>query len=123
MKIDKKILFSLVLVIVVFFTGFSESINHNKDNVKLEKPLFTTYPFKSSNPNYDLLKQIGKWLSKKPNKVKNPPDWPGEDGKAVIIPPTMKEISEKRFKENQFNIVASEMIALDRSIQDKRAKG
>jgi hypothetical protein len=42
--------------------------------------------------------------------------------KGVKIPDKMKQISEHPFKENQFNIVASEMIALDRSIPDGRDK-
>ena len=46
---------------------------------------------------------------------------PGEDGKGVEIPDHLKEESERRYKENQFNIVVSEMIALDRSLPDLRS--
>lgn len=55
------------------------------------------------------------------NEPKNPPDWPGENGKAVIIPENLKESSKERFKENEFDIVASDLIALNRSIPDVRS--
>ncbi len=50
----------------------------------------------------------------------NPLEWPGERGKAVKIPSSMAELAKKRFIENQFNIVASELISINRSILDLR---
>lgn len=85
-------------------------------------PRSTSYPFSNRNPKYDLLRQIKLWYKKKPITVTNPPEWPGEDGKPVTIPENLKNESESRFKENQFNIVASELIALNRSISDMRPK-
>ena len=115
---------SFILITIALLINLTETKEKKEDTIiKIEKVLFTTYPFKSTNPGYDLIKQINKWFSKKLKKVTNPSHWPGEEGKAVIIPENMKIISDKRFKENQFNIIASDMIALDRKIPDKRAKG
>ena len=54
-------------------------------------------------------------------KGTNPSNWPGEGGRAVVIPNHLREESKKRFKENQFNIVASDLMALNRSINDQRS--
>ncbi len=51
----------------------------------------------------------------------NPSNWPGEAGRPVVIPNHLKEEAKKRFKENQFNIVASDLMALNRSIIDQRS--
>lgn len=51
----------------------------------------------------------------------NPPSWPGEGGHAVVIPDNLQDESKKRFGENQFNILASDLIALNRSIRDQRS--
>lgn len=53
----------------------------------------------------------------------NPPNWHGEGGRAVVIPNELKEESKKRFLENQFNILASDLMALNRSIKDQRSAG
>lgn len=81
-----------------------------------------SYPFTCSNPNLNFSKQIELWFKKPFIKATNPPEWPGEGGVAVVIPEDLKEESENRFKENQFNIVASDLIALDRSMPDLRSK-
>lgn len=51
----------------------------------------------------------------------NPSNWPGEGGRAVVIPSNLQSDAKKRFKENQFNIVASDLMALNRSINDQRS--
>jgi polypeptide N-acetylgalactosaminyltransferase len=51
----------------------------------------------------------------------NPPSWQGEGGRAVVIPNELQEESKKRFAENQFNILASDLMALNRSIKDQRS--
>jgi hypothetical protein len=62
------------------------------------------------------------WRSSKTNEdFRNPTDWPGEGGKPVKVPAHLKESEKSRFTENQFNIVASEMIALNRSVPDMRS--
>ena len=45
---------------------------------------------------------------------------PGEMGKAVQIPKEREEEKKEKFKINQFNLLASEMIQLNRSLQDVR---
>ena len=51
------------------------------------------------------------------------PTGPGEMGKAVIIPPEREAESKEKFKINQFNLVASEMMSLNRSLPDYRIPG
>lgn len=51
----------------------------------------------------------------------NPSHWPGENGRAVVIPDHLKEEAKRRFPENQFNIVASDIMALNRSVPDQRS--
>jgi hypothetical protein len=46
----------------------------------------------------------------------NPFDWPGELGAAVVLSESLIAESERRYKENEFNIVASELVALNRSL-------
>lgn len=55
------------------------------------------------------------------NSGSNPSYWPGESGQAVRIPENLKEEAKTRFRENQFNIVASDLMALNRSINDQRS--
>ena len=45
---------------------------------------------------------------------------PGEMGKSVQIPSDQEEEKKEKFKINQFNLMASEMISLNRSLQDVR---
>ncbi|RNA32860.1 polypeptide N-acetylgalactosaminyltransferase 13 isoform X2 [Brachionus plicatilis] len=56
------------------------------------------------------------------NEPTNPPEWPGENGRGVVIPEHLKEESKERFKENEFDIVASDLVALNRSIPDIRSE-
>lgn len=48
---------------------------------------------------------------------------PGEMGKAVHIPPEKEAIMKEKFKLNQFNLMASDMISFNRSLQDVRLEG
>lgn len=48
---------------------------------------------------------------------------PGEMGKPVKIPADMKDLMKEKFKENQFNLLASDMISLNRSLTDVRHEG
>lgn len=45
---------------------------------------------------------------------------PGEMGKGVVVPPEREQEMKELFKINQFNLIASEMIALNRSLPDYR---
>jgi hypothetical protein len=52
--------------------------------------------------------------------IKNDMNLPGENGRSVRLNPKQKSLSEKTFHENEFNVVVSDLIALDRSIPDTR---
>lgn len=52
----------------------------------------------------------------------NPIDWPGEYGKPVILTDDLQIKADERFDENYFNVVASDMIALNRTLPDQRPK-
>lgn len=47
---------------------------------------------------------------------------PGEMGKPVNIPKSQEKEKNEKFKINQFNLMASEMISLNRSLADVRLK-
>lgn len=48
---------------------------------------------------------------------------PGEMGAAVHIPPEQEAKQQEQFKLNQFNLMASDMIYLNRSLKDVRLEG
>lgn len=69
------------------------------------------------------IKSVKDWFKEDFSLEKNnPSDWPGENGRPVVIPDKLKKEAEKRFVENQFNVVASDLIALNRSIPDQRSE-
>ena len=74
-------------------------------------------------PHMKFLDKIKDWfkedLSAEPT---NPPSWPGENGRGVVIPEKLKTQAANRFKENQFNIVASDIMALNRTVPDQRSE-
>lgn len=53
----------------------------------------------------------------------NPAHWPGEMGKAVVIGKEEEKLKVEKFKLNQFNLLASDRIALNRSLVDVRMDG
>uniref|UniRef100_A0A4W3JUX2 Polypeptide N-acetylgalactosaminyltransferase n=1 Tax=Callorhinchus milii TaxID=7868 RepID=A0A4W3JUX2_CALMI len=55
--------------------------------------------------------------------VQKPQEGPGEMGKPVIIPKDNQEKMKEMFKINQFNLMASDMIALNRTLPDVRLDG
>ena len=55
--------------------------------------------------------------------VQKPHEAPREMGKPVVIPKEDQEKMKEMFKINQFNLMASEMIALNRSLPDVRLEG
>ncbi|KAJ7414635.1 Polypeptide N-acetylgalactosaminyltransferase 1 [Willisornis vidua] len=58
-----------------------------------------------------------------PEPIQRPHEGPGEMGKPVVIPKEEQEKMKEMFKINQFNLMASEMIALNRSLPDVRLEG
>jgi hypothetical protein len=87
-----------------------------------KKPSTISYQFTSTNRRYDFMKQVRDSFKKKVVTVTNPINWPGEQGRGVKIPQNLKATAKKRFKENQFNIVASDLIALNRAVPDQRPR-
>ena len=85
-------------------------------------PLTISYQFKCSNPRFDFMRQVRESFKKTPVTVTNPPSWHGEQGRGVKVPSNLKASAKKRFKENQFNIVASDLIALNRAVPDQRPR-
>lgn len=57
------------------------------------------------------------------DSLARPRDGPGEGGKPVVIPKENQEKMKEMFKINQFNLMASEMIALNRTLPDVRLEG
>jgi hypothetical protein len=94
-------------------------LNENFKKFKQEKS--TSHQFSSKNDRLKFMDKLKMWFKEEISEVKNPSSWPGENGKGVSLPEELKAESEKRYKENQFNIVASDLIALNRSIPDQRS--
>ncbi|TNN02548.1 hypothetical protein fugu_010035 [Takifugu bimaculatus] len=69
----------------------------------------------------DNIKERG--LPGREDVLTRPRDGPGEGGKPVVIPKENQEKMKEMFKINQFNLMASEMIALNRSLPDVRLEG
>jgi len=62
--------------------------------------------------------QLRRWTAVKSSS--NPSTWPGERGKAVVIGKDEEQLKNEEFKLNQFNLLASDRIALNRSLADVR---
>jgi hypothetical protein len=100
-----------------------KNIINRKKNDKSKKPSgsFIAQWFASGSGLKENLKEKGILILFLVIIGTNPSSWPGEGGRAVVIPTHLREEAKKRFKENQFNIVASDLMALNRSINDQRS--
>ncbi|XP_030846412.1 polypeptide N-acetylgalactosaminyltransferase 13 isoform X1 [Strongylocentrotus purpuratus] len=58
-----------------------------------------------------------------PAKPRHDPNGPGEMGKAVIIPQDKESLKNEMFRINQFNLLASDMISINRTLPDVRMDG
>lgn len=76
---------------------------------------------KKSSTEASFINKIKQWFREDGDEERNPSNWPGEGGKAVVLSAVAREEAKKRFKENQFNIVASDMVAINRSLADQRS--
>ena len=94
---------------------------HNVHKQKAKERASTKAP-EPANGQAGFMNRLKQWFredgSEQPS---NPSHWPGENGRAVIIPDHLKEEAKRRFPENQFNIVASDIMALNRSVPDQRS--
>jgi len=64
---------------------------------------------------------LQKW--EKAPTVKEHSGSPGEMGKPVKLPPAVERLVADKFKLNQFNVLASDAISLNRSLPDVRLSG
>ncbi|XP_055456499.1 polypeptide N-acetylgalactosaminyltransferase 5 [Psammomys obesus] len=51
------------------------------------------------------------------------PNAPGQFGRPVVVPPGKKKEAERRWKEGNFNVYLSDLIPVDRAIEDTRPAG
>ncbi|XP_041478614.1 polypeptide N-acetylgalactosaminyltransferase 1-like [Lytechinus variegatus] len=77
-----------------------------------------------------IIDRANKWMNELPEERKQIDipkpvnlDGPGEMGKPVIIEPEKKAESERLWHINEFNLMASDRIALNRSLPDVRPRG
>ncbi|KAF6026707.1 GALNT1 [Bugula neritina] len=63
---------------------------------------------------------LNKFIDKVPEALKPKPNRPGDGGKAVVIPKHLEAEAKEKFKVNQFNLLASELMSLNRSLPDYR---
>ena len=90
---------------------------------KLKKLDFKSEYIKStlnSKIIYSSVKKEKELIEETKTILNNPKSWPGENGNAVVLPEHLKQKAKERFKENQFNVIASDLIALNRTIPDVR---
>lgn len=90
---------------------------HPKLQTKDAQPLRHEY----SNKRQYLQSKLHLWRPAK--VVKENKGSPGEMGAAVHIPPENETKQQELFKLNQFNLMASDMISLNRSLKDIRLEG
>uniref|UniRef100_A0A1I7TWU7 Polypeptide N-acetylgalactosaminyltransferase n=1 Tax=Caenorhabditis tropicalis TaxID=1561998 RepID=A0A1I7TWU7_9PELO len=86
---------------------------HHQDNKKPSKPVQPVFPVD---------KETASQLRKLMEIQAFGPGYHGQGGTGVTVPEEKKDVKEKRFLENQFNVVASEMISVNRTLPDYRSE-
>nr|XP_022306538.1 polypeptide N-acetylgalactosaminyltransferase 13-like isoform X1 [Crassostrea virginica]XP_022306539.1 polypeptide N-acetylgalactosaminyltransferase 13-like isoform X1 [Crassostrea virginica] len=135
--------FLLDVFILMYFTDCAaNSVNtnckqeHHEESIKQQDSggfLGKLLPKEESNGEIFIADPAIKYIPKLKPKHKKPqadakdkgiiqrvPTGPGEMGKPVSIPLDRQAEAKEKFKINQFNLVASEMISLNRSLPDYR---
>lgn len=101
---------------IIFILIFKYIITDSNDPIKNKFELFDNV-IVSLLPPFD----ENKLYSWEPSELgeRNPEDWPGENGRQFIVPED-KDTYNEYFQIHQFNILASDRIALNRSLKDSR---
>ena len=103
---------------------YDDNLKHKNErlhNVHKQKQKSKQLTTTAADANGGFMDRIKQWFREDGDQPSNPAHWPGEGGRAVVVPDELKEEVRRRFPENQFNIVASDLMALNRSVPDQRS--
>jgi len=103
-------------------------LNLSYNEIRVKKPLLNnsestlqkTQDYKvkllTETPQSVSLQKLGETKA----HINIPVDLPGANGAGVKVPEHLSKLEQELFKENEFNVVASDLIALNRSVPDYR---
>ncbi|XP_061736869.1 N-acetylgalactosaminyltransferase 7 isoform X1 [Nerophis ophidion] len=99
----------------------NHSPNHQANQKQVIQQQYATFRPDLHNYNAPILKRdvLGNFEPKTPEPP-GVPDGPGEEAKAIVLGSEYKDVIQASIKEFGFNMVASDMISLDRTIKDLR---
>uniref|UniRef100_A0A0N5ABK8 GALNT11 n=1 Tax=Syphacia muris TaxID=451379 RepID=A0A0N5ABK8_9BILA len=108
------IVWMLVDVLVLFYI-LDPNLNRNPAKLRAERH-FESFEktFKGSDPS------VQKELDKLLKELSFEKDGPGEMGTPVLLDPSREEEKKEKFKLNEFNLLASDMISINRTLPDYR---
>ncbi|XP_061888992.1 N-acetylgalactosaminyltransferase 7 isoform X1 [Entelurus aequoreus] len=101
----------------------NHSPNQQANQKQVIQQQYATFRPDLHNYNAPILKKdvLGNFEPKTPEPP-GVPDGPGEEAKAIVLGSEYKEVIQASIKEFGFNMVASDMISLDRTVKDLRHK-